>query len=325
MEKKISVVVPTLKRTALLEKCMSSLCHQNLPLDDFEIIVVSDGPDEDTRLMLNHFTERHPFIQLISLQKHKGPAAARNAGWRAAASPVIAFTDDDCIADPDWLQQIINEYTVRGRPDLFAISGKVVVPLPEQPTDFALNTYRLQTASFITANCACTKKSLELTGGFDERFTTAWREDSDLEFKLTENNISIVKLENAIVIHPVRKIKWGISIREQRKTLYNALLYKKYPHLFRKKIQPLPAWNYYVIVFSFFAIFAGVATQNVLFTILSLMVYLVFTVAFIIKRLHGTSKTPDHIAEMIVTSLVIPFSSIYWTLYGSIRYRVFYY
>ena len=78
----------------------------------------------------------------------------------------------------------------------------------------------------------------------------AWREDSDLEFKLLQKQIPIIHLTEALIVHPVREAPWGISIKEQRKGMYNALLYKKYPELYRKKIQPSPPWNYYIIVLS---------------------------------------------------------------------------
>ena len=70
----------------------------------------------------------------------------------------------------------------------------------------------------------------------------AWREDSDLEFRLLQQGIPIWRLQNALVIHPVRKASWGVSLKEQKKGMFNALLYKKYPGLYRKKIQPRPGW-----------------------------------------------------------------------------------
>lgn len=69
----------------------------------------------------------------------------------------------------------------------------------------------------------------EKVEGFDERFKAAWREDSDLHFKFLEHNIPINKSEKAVVCHPERKASWGVSVSEQKKSLYNALLYKKHP------------------------------------------------------------------------------------------------
>lgn len=325
MMKKVSVVIPTYRRPQLLKNCIAALAAQDFNKDDFEIIVVTDGPDLETRAMLNDLSLTLPFVQFISLVQKKGPAAARNAGWRAANGELIAFTDDDCLPTANWISNIWNEYILNGKPEYIAFTGKVQVPLSEMPTDYEMNTAHLQNADFVTANCACTKESLELVGGFDERFTYAWREDSDLEFRLMENNVEIKRKIDAVVLHPVRKAQWGVSIKEQKKTMFNALLYKKFPALFRKKIQSSPAWNYYAIITGVVLIMAGLILQSKFLLLTGAVVYLGFTIAFIVRRLARTSRYYKHVMEMIATSLVIPFASIYWTIYGAFKYRVLYY
>ena len=324
MDKKVSVVIPTYRRPHLLKKCLIALAAQDFNRDDFEIVVVTDGPDLQTRDMLNQLPIMLPFVQFISLAQKKGPAAARNAGWTAARGELIAFTDDDCLPAPEWISIIWNEYVLNWKPQHIAFTGVVQVPISEEPTDHEMNTAGLQDADFVTANCACTKAALQLIGGFDERFTVAWREDSDLEFRLIENNIDIKRI-NALVVHPVRKAEWGVSIKEQKKTMFNALLYKKFPRLFRKKIQPSPAWNYYAIIAGFVILMAGLILRTKFLVLTGAMVYLGFMIAFIVKRLIHTSKSYRHVMEMVTTSLVIPFLSIYWTVYGAFKYRVLYY
>jgi glycosyltransferase involved in cell wall biosynthesis len=326
MEKKISVVIPTYRRPALLRKCLISLSKQDMDTSQYEIIVVSDGPDEDTRTMLNGLTNVSlPFMQYVTLARNSGPACARNTGWKKAHGTLIAFTDDDCRPGPSWLSSLWRAYEQSGFAANIAFSGKVVVPLPEHPTDFELNTSHLETADFVTANCACTKTALQHVGGFDERFRVAWREDSDLEFKLLEKNFPVRKVNSAIVVHPVRKARWGISIAEQRKTMFNALLYKKYPSLFRKKIQRSPAYNYYLIVIGYLLIMAGLILQMKSIAVAGALLCIVLTAAFIIRRLVKTSRSYSHVMEMIATSFVIPIASVYWTLYGAFKYRVLYY
>jgi glycosyltransferase involved in cell wall biosynthesis len=325
MAKQISVVIPTFRRPQLLKRCIGALALQKFSKDDFEIIVVSDGPDNGTRTMLNELHVLLPFVQYISLTHNQGPAAARNAGWKSANGKLIAFTDDDCLPSPLWLFNLWKEYSAISFPEHVAFTGRVVVPIPENPTDYERNTSHLETADFVTANCACTKAALELINGFDERFRYAWREDSDLEFRLLEHNIGIYRKIDAVVVHPVRKAQWGVSIKEQRKTMFNALLFKKFPSLYRKKIQSSPAWNYYLIVGGFLTIITGLAFQNKLLASGGFIIYAGFTIGFIMRRLAQTSRSSKHITEMIATSLVIPFLSVYWTIYGSLKYRVLYY
>jgi glycosyltransferase involved in cell wall biosynthesis len=325
MNKKVSVVIPTYRRPQLLMNCLVALSKQDMVKNDFEIIVVNDGPDQSTRTLvhgINHLVL--PYVQYITLSRNSGPASARNAGWKKANGELVAFTDDDCIPEPGWLSTLWNAYRSNNRNEI-AFSGKLIVPIPEKPTDFELNTSHLETAEFITANCACTKATLEKINGFDERYKTAWREDSDLEFKLIEHNIPVIKVDDAQVIHPVRKAEWGVSITEQRKTMFNALLYKKYPSLFRNKIQKAPAWNYYIIIGSGLAALAGLIVHSKATLIIGTVVYTGFTMAFVIRRLKRTSRSFNHILEMIATSIVIPFASVYWTLYGAFKYRVLYY
>ena len=326
MKKKISVVIPTYQRAQLLQKCLNALAKQDFALNDFEIIVVSDGPDHQTRSMLH--TLNHlilPYVQYMALPVNSGPATARNGGWLHANGSLVAFTDDDCLPDTAWLSSLWSAYVAAGKPENIAFSGKVEVPLPEVPTDFELNTSHLAYADFVTANCACTKKALHMIQGFDERFKTAWREDSDLEFRLLENNVPVIKLQTAVVTHPVRKAAWGVSLKEQKKTMFNALLYKKYPALFRERIQRTPEWKYYLIITGFLVMIAGLILKQNSLLLTGAVVYIGLTISFIVHRLMRTSRSLRHVMEMVVTSMMIPFASVYWTLYGSLKYRVLFY
>lgn len=327
MRPKISVVIPTYRRPQLLYKCLHALLQQHIRPYDYEVIVVSDGPDDLTGKQVEKFNKAGLVnIRFLPLDQKRGPAAARNHGWKNALAELVAFTDDDCIPDSDWLYSLIDAYYVRhAAPALLAFTGKINVPLNRRPTDFELNTAHLQEAEFVTANCACTRKALEATGGFDERFEMAWREDSDLEFKLIESKVPIIKVQEALIVHPARSAKWGVSMKEQKKVMFDALLYKKYPQLFRKKIQQQPAIPYYLIISSFIVLVIAAIFGMTNAAIAAALIYLFLTIRFIFKRLSKTSHRPSHIMEMVVTSLAIPFLSIYWTLYGAWKYRVMYY
>ncbi len=319
MPKKISVVIPTYNRPNLLFNCLNALNNQNLSADDFEVIVVHDGPDERIVAALKHQQSQFDFdFQVLHTAEKQGPAAARNLGWRAANAQLVAFTDDDCLPEPEWLTGFLDRYRNQ---ELVAYSGKTVVPLQRHPTDFALNTSRLSEAEFITANCACTKSALLKVGGFDEQFSMAWREDSDLEFKLLLSGVPLYRNEQAVVVHPVREAPWGVSLKEQRKGIFDVLLFKKYPLLYRQKIQHAPLWNYYIIVaLAFLSLLSAV--WNYKFLSKMMLLGMLLPVAhFAHKRLQRTSHSGSHVTEMIVTSLLIPFLSVYYRIYGSIRYR----
>ena len=71
---------------------------------------------------------------------------------------------------------------------------------------------------------------------------------SDLYFTLLECGHSLSRATGAVVVHPVREPSWGVSVREQRKSMYNALLYKKHPRLYRQRVQARPPLRYYAIL-----------------------------------------------------------------------------
>jgi|SoiMethySBSTD1v2_1073268.scaffolds.fasta_scaffold249184_3 glycosyltransferase involved in cell wall biosynthesis len=126
----LSVVVPTYKRPELLERCLAALMTQHLDSTAYEIIVVDDGNDLQTRCLVDSWAKwGRPILRYISAAKTNGPAAARNSGWRAAQGDIIAFTDDDCLPEPGWLLAGANAFS-EGVSALG--SGQVSLRLPTQ-------------------------------------------------------------------------------------------------------------------------------------------------------------------------------------------------
>ena len=326
MKPRVSVVVPTYKRPELLARCLDALLAQDFDAQDYEIIIADDANRADTQQQVMLVAEKarlcgHTvrYIPVPSACSH-GPAAARNAGWRAARGKFIAFTDDDCIPQKQWLKAGVAAM-VDG---VAGAAGYLMVPLEGVPTDYEYNAAQLGKNDFVTANCFYRRDVLLEVGGFDERFTSAWREDSDLVFTLLARGAKFTTAQDAVVIHPVRPAQWGISIRQQRKSMFNALLYKKHPALYRQKIQATPPWRYYIIVCAVLVALIGAVCEVWLLALAGLMLWLGLTARFCLQRLRHTSHAPRHVAEMIVTTIVIPPLAIFWRLYGAVRFRVFF-
>ena len=323
----IAVVMATYNRPDLLNRCLTCLSKQTLSKKQFEVIVVADGPDEKTRSVVEAFKTNIPGISFkyLATESKQGPAAARNLGWRAALANYIAFTDDDCLPETTWLenyQKASGMFSGFISKKKFVFTGKVTVPVSQTPTDYEKNILQLETAHFVTANCCIPKVILEEVGGFDISFKTAWREDSDLHFNLLKNKIEIQKVDDAVVVHPVRKASWGVSLKEQKKSMFNALLYKKYPAYYRQLIHREPVWKYYIMIASFITAALAFIAGETLLSLIFLSHWLVWALYFTFLRLRGTSKSFSHVSEMFLTSLIIPFTSVYWTLYGSFKYKV---
>jgi hypothetical protein len=152
----------------------------------------------------------------------------------------------------------------------------------------------------------------------------AWREDSALEFDLREANIPLEKVNEAIVVHPVRRAPWGISIKEQKKSMFNPLLYKKHRVLYQQKIHNRPPRYYYGIIFLWIMTLTAAQLKNESLMLISIIGCFGLVIWFMCKRLSGASLGLSHVLEMFVTSLIIPFLSVFWTLYGAIRYKTFF-
>jgi len=321
----ISVVIPTYRRPALLARCLEALLGQQLRQKGaYEIIVVDDANEAETKGAVEALARNTDgvVIRYLGQPVRRGPAAARNRGWRAAQSAYIAFTDDDCIPEPGWLLHGV-EALQRGAP---VVSGQMRVPINPFPTDYERTTALLETAEFVTANCFCRRSVLEEVGGLEEDFDIAWREDSDLQFKLLRCGIPITKQPEAVILHPVRPAPWWASLKEERKNRYDALLYKRHPRLFRERIPTYAGLVrlYYATVISILVgVLALLAGAEAVAAVAG-VVWLAAVLVLVIRRLRGTSRSLPHVVQAVVISLVTPFLSVYWRLYGAVKYRVLY-
>ncbi len=318
----VSVVIPTYRRDELLERCLKGVLGQDWPGESLQVIVVDDGESASTADVLGRVALEHPHHQVLLLGGGgHGPAAARNTGWRAATGEIIAFIDDDAFpANDSWLKEGVTTLMGSQAP---AVSGRVVVPIPDTPTDFQRNVHNLESAAFLTCNAFVRRDALEAVGGFDERFEVPFREDTDLQFRLEELGGGIVRAESAVVIHPAPRGRFGESLRRQRYSMYNALLFQKHPERYRREIQGTPPLSYYAM------------TLLLLMTLVyrirgSWRAWLTFgawawlVVRFVRKRTEGTDPSKVHVADMALTSALIPPLSIFWRLRGAIRYRTWF-
>lgn len=345
----LSVVMPTYRRPDLLARCLGALLAQTLPADRFEVIVVDDGQEDRCREQVERIaaTPGAPAIRYLRAASGRGPAVARNAGWRAATAPLVAFTDDDTLPDPSWLARGLA--AMRAHPDWVAAAGQVRVPSASasggaggrgtdtdrdsdigrdgaparrdaRPTDHELMTRGLETSEFVTANAFARREVLARIEGFDERFLRAWREDSDLQFRLQAQG-PVGRVADALVWHPVRPERWGVSLRQQRNVYFDALLYRKHPGIYRSRIRRVPPWDYYAIVaMTPAAIVLAAAGQGAIAAgLLAASAALILRLTA--RRLRATSLALPHVWEMLCTSAAIPFLSVYWRLRGAWHFR----
>lgn len=327
MTLRVSVVVPTHRRPHLLLCCLMALLKQDFEPSAYEIIVVDNAACATTRQLVERLAHAlqagvspvvRPVIRYIAMTETRGPAAARNAGWQTALGDIIAFTDDDCIPSATWLRSGVAAFV----DDVAGVSGQVIVPIPPVPTDYEHNFAHLERSEFVTANCFYRREVLCQAGGFDERFTLPWREDSDLFFTLLKHGNRLVYTPKAVVTHPIRRAPWGVSLHQQRKSMFNALLYKKHPDLYRQRLTPVTPWHYYMIVLTLLTTGGGVVSKRPQMATISALLWLLLTGRFCMQRLEHTSHALPHVVEMLITSILIPPMSVFWRIVGALKYRV---
>ncbi|MGH3776480.1 MAG: glycosyltransferase family 2 protein [Pseudonocardiaceae bacterium] len=203
VDPQLSVVVPTRDRPARLAACLAALELQTEP--HLEIVVVDDA-SRDARAVAEAVAAA-PRARLVR-GAGRGPAAARNAGVRAAQAPVICFTDDDCEPVPGWAQALGNRITAgadaaagptrNGRPGsvLAAASQAIATHLAEATIDPATNRMRFAP----TSNLACRAEVCRAIP-FDERYPLAAGEDRDWCARLADAGHALVFEPSALVRH----------------------------------------------------------------------------------------------------------------------------
>lgn len=216
-----SVVIPTIGRPCLAD-CLRALAAADGHPPD-EIVVVDDRPDADGPLPLAAAGQLRGRLRTLRTGG-RGPAAARNAGWRTVLTPWTVFLDDDVQVLPDWSRRLADDLAVAG-PSTGGVQGRLPVPLPEdrRPTDWERGTAGLEGAAWATADMAYRTAALMEVQGFDERFARAFREDADLALRVAEAGWSLHRGER-VTLHPVRPADRWVSVRAQRGNADDALM-----------------------------------------------------------------------------------------------------
>jgi glycosyltransferase involved in cell wall biosynthesis len=327
----VSVVVPTCGRMDLLDRCLDALTRQTLPSGSYEVIVVDDEPNHNTLHLVAGWRartlDRGPrLVYLANSAEHgrHGPAAARNLGWRAAQARIVAFTDDDGVPSPNWLAQGLAAFG----DEVDVLCGLVDKPPHAAPPgperERGQGRAAVEAPEVCITNCFCRKSVLEALEGFDERFEQSGHGDADLHFRLLGMGARIVPAPGAVVVQPVAPMPWGASLAQTRRSVFDALLYKKHPQLYRERIgATLPSEYYVATVALLIALGTLLAGAGVLATVAGLA-WLALTARLCAQRLRGGASrhTFSHVFEMIVTSALIPPLAVFWRLVGAVRYRV---
>ena len=228
---KVSVIVCAYNADRTIDSCLASLKELNYP--NYEVIVVNDGSSDRTL----EIAESYDYIKLIS-QENKGLSVARNVGLAAATGDIIAYTDSDCVADPDWLTYMVAKFLSSG---LSAVGGpnfpppedslvpSCVAVSPGGPTHVLLSD---EVAEHIPGcNMAFRREALEEIGGFDPLFRNAG-DDIDVCWRLQDKGYTIGFSPAAVVWHYRRNTVKDYLKQQRGYGKAEALVYFKHPYRF---------------------------------------------------------------------------------------------
>jgi GT2 family glycosyltransferase len=200
-----SIVIPTRNRPGQLADCLEAIAALEYPRERFEVLVVDDGSEISVEAVVAAFRDRLAVV--LVTQPHQGPAAARNSGAARAQGKVLAFTDDDCVPDPGWLQALAARFAAAPAD---GVGGKT---LNDVPTNLYASASQLivdvgydyfnadpgQAGFFAANNLALPVDRFRQVGGFDESFRTY--EDRDLCNRWRDRGWQMTYAPDALLRH----------------------------------------------------------------------------------------------------------------------------
>jgi len=221
----VTVVVPTYERHAHLPKLLDCLAAQSY--GDFEVIVVDQSASRW------EVPERYSSLDLVYEHTDvKGASRARNLGAWMARGDVIAFTDDDCQPEPDWLRNAVRYFDDAG---VVGVEGLVVSERVDDPEYRPVTNLGFEGIGFMTANLLLRREVFNAVNGFDERFDVpSFREDTDLGWRACELG-EITFGRDVRVFHPAhpRSVEREAHAARVRFFEKDALLLKKHPDRYK--------------------------------------------------------------------------------------------
>jgi GT2 family glycosyltransferase len=229
-----TVIIPARDAERSLPATLAALLASDPLEPPAEIVVVDDGSSDRTAAIAERFGAR-----VIRL-KGRGPAAARNAGLRAARSDLLVFLDADCRPEPGCLAALLAPFAdpavvgVRGHysSDQTALVARFTqLELEEKQARLAAS----QRIAVVDTACAAYRRSALLEhGGFDERYPATSAEDVELSFRLAEAGALLVYAPLARVRHQHAERLSRYLERKLRFGFFRARLYGRYPARLRE-------------------------------------------------------------------------------------------
>lgn len=263
--------MPSHDRPMRLRWLLNALDEQTLDRARFEVIVAHDssGPETD-ELLRSHPLATAGLLRSVTRPPGSSPPGAnRNAAWRVARAPIIAFTDDDCRPPRDWLERALE---AAGRHPEAIVQGATMPEPDEEQFVKAAPWSRTQRISppvpwAQCCNIVYPRGVLERLGGFDEAMMTG--EDTDLALRARSVGVEYVGAPEVLTYHAVDAVSLPARLRGLWRWHHLPDLVRRHPELRRD----YPLWFFWKRRHVWLALAlatAPLARRNALFTVLAL-------------------------------------------------------
>ena len=304
----VGVVVPTHNRKELLVRTLESLEKQARTPD--AVVVVADGCSDGTEDLL-----RSRGGVAVLTTPGLGAAGARNAGWRSLDVDVVAFIDDDCVAEPGWLQALASGFDTG---EVALVQGRTLPDGDPGPYDRTLQVLT-ETGLYESCNIAYRRDVLEQVGGmrveFAERFGgRPFGEDTDLAWRVLGAGWRSAFVDEAVVRHAVFPGTLGSMVKECWRAGQFPFLAREIPELSQKL--PGRPWIFrrqsllsQLALVGTAAGLVGLAARRRPFTFLLALPYL----AWVARQTRQPARAGRIVVRDSVTSVAL--------VVGSIRHR----
>jgi glycosyltransferase involved in cell wall biosynthesis len=251
-EPKVSLIMSTRDRGHFLSPCLESLeaIRSNCP---WQLVIVDNGSKDETWSVLQAFASRTHLDVKILQERRPGLSFARNAGVRAASSAILAFTDDDCYPQPDFIDAVARVFA---ESDVGFMGGRILLYDPDDaPVSITTRTERavfpagafIATGEVQGACMAFRREVFQQVGLFDTAFGAGGplkaAEDTEMVARACFAGWSGGFFPEAVIRHHHRRRREGAaritSIYDYSRGAFFAKLLLKYPR-FRRTV--LQAW-----------------------------------------------------------------------------------
>jgi GT2 family glycosyltransferase len=208
----ISVVIATYNRADALDACLAHLETIAAPTaTDWEVIVADNRSTDRTREVVGARQVAGKLKLRYLYEARPGKSYALNSGVGAAQGEIIAFTDDDCFVNTDWLVRLEDEF--EADPALAGLGGRVELYNPaDAEVSVVRHRERFTVASFdqiwsvIGCNMAMRRSVFDYIGGFDTAFSPGTKrgaviEDIDFIYRVYRLGLKVIYAPQVLVYH----------------------------------------------------------------------------------------------------------------------------